>query len=213
MRPALLHLALVLPTGSLFTAGCNPDEPRPCSVTCGTEGACPDGTSCTDGYCYAPDEAPGSCVAPGDPDAAVDPDADVDQDFDADVRPDACGPDRFSGANADVIAIPDGSTLGITSSILVDTSCVTVTSVEISVDITHPYRGDVGISLTKLGSRTVTVLVPTADSADDIHEVFDVDIAFGENAEGEWYLTVHDATTPDVGTLDRWSLGINGAAP
>ncbi len=103
--------------------------------------------------------------------------------------------------------------IGIDSIILADAPCVVVSTVEVSVDITHTFRGDVSIILTAPSNELVVLLPPSNDPGDDIHEIFTADIATGANASGEWILTVIDDLAQDSGTLDRWSIGINRAAP
>ena len=227
--------ALALLTSSLPLAGCNSGSPRSCTVSCSAEGECPDGTSCgMDGYCYAPEETPGSCsgtaidssvidepdgsidrpdasladARTGDPDARERPDADIDP------PPDGCsGEQAFADVVLGPIAIPDGLGTGINSIIEAITPCVVVGTVEVNVDITHTFRGDLSIFLTAPDNDQVLLLAPSDDPDDDVHEIFTADIAFGENASGEWILTVIDDVPQDSGTLDRWSIGINRAAP
>ena len=226
--------ALALAASTVSLAGCNSGTPRSCTVSCSAEGECPDGTSCgTDRYCYAPDETAGSCSGTGldssvtdgpdgsidrpdaSPDASIgEPDADAERP-DADVDPpDACGgPDTFSDVVLGPIAIPDGLGTGITSIIEADAPCVVVSTVEVGVDITHTFRGDLTIFLTSPDDETVVLLAPSNDPGDDVNEVFSADIAFGDNASGQWVLTVIDDVAQDSGTLDRWSIGINRPAP
>ncbi len=52
-----------------------------------------------------------------------------------------------------------------------------------------------------------------ADNLDDIHAIFPLDVTGGGEASGAWQLTVADNFREDVGTLDRWSIGINTTAP
>jgi hypothetical protein len=234
LRHPLRACALALLASSVPLAGCNSGTPRSCTVSCSAEGECPDGTSCgADGYCYAPDEAAGSCsgaeidssvidepdgsidrpdasladASTGDPDARERPDADIDP-------PDGCsGPQTFSDVVPGPIAIPDGLGTGINSVIAADAPCVVVGTVEVRVDITHTFRGDLSIFLTAPNNDQVVLLAPSSDPADDVHEVFIADIAVGDNASGEWILTVIDDVIQDSGTLDRWAIGINRAAP
>jgi subtilisin-like proprotein convertase family protein len=111
------------------------------------------------------------------------------------------------------IAIPDNDVVGVSSSVVADVPCAAVQSVQVRVDITHPFRGDLSIFLTSPESELVVLLAPSNDPTPDVHETFDVDIAAGQEASGEWVLTVIDDVPPDAGTLDRWSIGINRAAP
>jgi len=183
----------------------------------------------SDGYCYGADQTQGSCgsqadATAGGPDGPLggDPDgSNIDRPDggggrpDADVSgPDACsGPTAFADFNAEVIAIPDNDLLGITSDIVADASCVAVETVQVNIDITHTFRGDLSIALISPGGGVAPVLDPSSDGANDIHEAFDVVIATGENASGTWTLSVADTAAGDIGTLDRWSIGINRPAP
>jgi hypothetical protein len=205
-------------------AGCDAGNPRSCTVTCGDLGECPDGTSCgTDDYCYAPEEEPGSCSFIGQPDSAPGDDAGSNPDGstadaarpDANVdRPDACAGDAaFADARSPGVAIPDDDPFGVLSVIEVDDGCVVVDTVEVGIDITHTFSGDIGIELTAPGGQTVVVVAPSGDSTDDINAFFPVVIAGGESAIGQWTLTVVDTVGSDTGTLNRWSIGINRPAP
>ena len=216
-------------------AGCDAGNPRSCTVSCSAEGECPSGTSCgTDGYCYAEGETAGSCMFAGTPDGStilppdasfveepdgsivIPPDAAVERpDAGTDPRPDACdGPLTFADEDVGPFTIPDADVLGISRSIVAtNAGCVVVESVQVRIDITHTFRGDLTILLTAPDGQSVVVLPPSNDSTDDVHETFNVDIARGDNAAGEWLLTVIDDAEQDFGTLDRWSLGINRLAP
>ena len=229
-RAILLALAAAAATSS---AACSAGTPQACTVVCSEEGQCPDGTSCgVDGYCHTSDEASNSCTSEtpdgsisvrpdgslvDDPDGSVVvvPDGAVDPPPDASVGPDACaGDETFAEVDLGPYLIPDNDPLGILLAIDVVDMCAPVQSVEVSVDVTHTYRGDVGISLTSPGGETAVLIPPDpADSADDINEILQVRIASGEDANGTWILEVSDNEPPDVGTLDRWSLGINRTAP
>jgi serine protease len=197
-------------------AGCSADGPRACSVACSAEGACPDGTSCgADGLCHAADEEPGTCAGI---DGSVMGGADGGDADGSTAEPDGGGPDgcsgatSFAGAADGPITIPDGTQPGISSSIQADAPCAALRAVQVRVDITHPFRGDVGISLTRPDGTQVSLLAPSNDSTPDVHETFELTDA-GAAATGEWRLDVYDSVAAYTGTLDRWSIGIDEAAP
>jgi hypothetical protein len=222
---AALHRSFALAAAMTAMTGCSIANPRACSVVCGDLGQCPDGTSCgAGGFCYGPDDDPGSCEAGSEPDAAVveepdastggEPDAAPDPPDAGPGDPDACdGADSFSGENGDDVAIPDNDRIGIESAIAVVAGCAAVESVQVRVDIIHSFRGDLRVGLTSPEGSSVTLVEPEANGSDDIHETFDVDIAAGESPGGDWVLTVSDTAAQDLGRLDRWSIGINQLAP
>lgn len=227
--------ALALAASTSLIAGCGAGDPRSCTVLCSSEGACPDGTSCGgDGYCYGPGETVGSCAAGGGADSSVvdEPDAslvdasledasredssmsepDAADEPDADVDP-CSGADSFGQAELGPFAIPDNDPLGIGVGILADAPGVAVETVEVRVDITHTFRGDITLDLMAPDGEIARLLNASEDPDDDIHQVFALVIAPGQAAGGEWVLFVADTGPADVGTLDRWSIGINCAAP
>jgi hypothetical protein len=218
---SILALAVALTAASV--AGCDAGDPRSCTVSCGALGECPDGTSCgTDSYCHAADEDPASCLLI-EPDAAPVEDAGsrVDASIrdggvpDANViRPDACsGFETFAEVRFPQLVIPDADPVGVSSVIQVDDGCVVIDTVEITLDITHTFRGDLAVDLTAPNGDTIRVFTPSNDSTDDIHALIPVAIARGENASGTWLLEASDGVVGDTGSLDRWSLGINRPAP
>ena len=143
------------------------------------------------------------------------PDGAVEPLPDASVAPDACaGDETFAELDVGPYVIPDDDPAGIVLAIDVVDMCAPVKSVEVRVDVTHTYRGDIGMSLTSPGGDSIVLFTPDgSDSADDINEVLQLDIATGEDANGTWILEAFDTASPDEGTLDSWSLGINRAAP
>jgi len=203
----------------LALAGCSHRKPGACTVTCADDSRCPEGTSCAgDGFCHAADES-GLCEALLDPpdggpstgdDGGADPDA-------ADPVPDAdpCDglPDRASGFDSQDHFIPDDNLAGIDLTLSLDADCVTVETVEVYVEIIHEYRGDVEIRLTSPGGDRALLLASSNDSTQNIFATFDVPIAEGEVASGDWVLNVRDVVADLVGTVDYWSIGINRAAP
>lgn len=229
-RAILLALAAAAATSA---AACSAGNPQACTVVCSELGQCPDGTSCgVDGYCHTSDESANSCASEtpdgsipvrpdgslvDDPDGSVVivPDGSVDPPPDASVGPDACaGDETFAEVDLGPYLIPDDDPLGILLAIDVAGMCAPVQSVEVSVDVTHTYRGDIGMSLTAPSGDSIVLFTPDgADSADDINEVLQLELAIGEDANGTWLLETFDTASPDQGTLDRWSLGINRAAP
>jgi hypothetical protein len=217
--PFARSFLLALAPMAAALAGCSAADPRSCTVACSAEGACPDGTSCgADGFCHAADEEPGVCA---DIDGSVIGGEDATAGMDGSVDPpdggsgaDACsGADTFTDEVLGPISIPDASLSGISSTIEVDAPCAVVRTVEVAVDITHTYVGDLRITLTSPSGEEDELLSTGSAATPDLHDTFSAEIADGQSAAGAWQLTVADEQRVDVGTLDRWSLGINQDAP
>ena len=111
---------------------------------------------------------------------------------------------------APMVAIPDNAPTGVSSEIMVAEGG-SISSLAVTVDATHPYRGDLVVRLTHAG-RTVTLMDRQGSGDDDLHQTFDVSDWNGVDAAGAWTLTVVDSARSDVGTLDRWSLAITRCA-
>ncbi len=96
----------------------------------------------------------------------------------------------------------------------------TVTDIEVYVNITHTWIGDLIVSLTSPGGTTVVLHNRTGGSADDIvgwypgeltpHESLDAFI--GETTDGDWRLTVSDNAGGDQGYLNTWCLRFTSGA-
>lgn len=197
---------------ALMLAACGHRLADPCSVTCGTDSSCPDGLTCAaDGFCHADDDPPVCLIGPGEPDAAPRSDGAVDPTGDGD--PCVGSPREVADSDTTDVAIPDGSMVGIDRSVEVDSACITVQSIEVRVEIVHEYRGDLEIRLTSPGGATALLQASSNDATPNLFATYDVDLAAGESAEGEWRFNVRDVFQTDLGTLQFWSIGINMPAP
>lgn len=101
------------------------------------------------------------------------------------------------------LAIPDDDPTGSSDTITVDESFA-VTSVGVTLDVTHTYRGDLTVLLSH-GDRQFTLRSPSGGSQHDLHERYSID-ATGADATGDWTLTVVDGWAQDTGTIDGWTL-------
>lgn len=205
---------------ALVIAGCGHRKPGACTVTCADDSLCPESTSCgSDGYCHAagdgqvcssifdrPDGGGGDGLADADPGSG-----DAEPPLDAD--PCAGVPNRAAEFDDNLYLIPDGDTAGIDLTLSIGNDCVRVNTVQVYVQIQHTYRGDVEIWLTSPGGDIELVLPSSNDSGDDINREFDVDVAVGESAAGDWVLNVSDVLAEYTGLVAYWSIGINRAAP
>lgn len=113
------------------------------------------------------------------------------------------------------VAIPDNSLISQRISIDED---IIVERVELTVDISHTYIGDLAIVL-KSPSGTNSWMLrrpgasdqsPYGNSQNDINFTFNTVLSMGESSVGIWELTILDLQTGDVGSLNSWSLNIVG---
>ncbi|MFF4500805.1 S8 family serine peptidase [Streptomyces sp. NPDC001401] len=114
------------------------------------------------------------------------------------------GGTTFSTATA--TAIPDNGS-AIESSITVSgRSGSAPTALQVGVDITHTYRGDLVIDLVAPDGSTYRLKgASSSDSADNVNTTYTVD-ASSETANGTWKLRVQDTAAQDTGTLNSWKL-------
>lgn len=124
--------------------------------------------------------------------------------------------DVFSSADTP-LSIPDNNTTGVSSQIFIDET-TTVTDMNVYIDVSHTYIGDIEIRLTSPSTTTVIVHDNTGGSADDIMSWYDAETApaqslnafNGINPYGWWTLTIVDSASSDTGTLNGWKLELNG---
>ncbi len=115
-------------------------------------------------------------------------------------------------------AIPDNNTAGISDTINM-AEALTLSSVKVSVDITHTYRGDLRVMLTTPWNTAVE-LHPKGQggNAHDLKVTYDettlpaLATLRGRSLQGTWRLTVQDLASADVGQLNKWSLEFSTAA-
>ena len=101
------------------------------------------------------------------------------------------------------ISIPDYNSTGITSGIDV-TYSDSANSVEIYVDISHTYIGDLKVQLITPGG-TIILSDREGGSTDDIKKTYTITYG-GGNPQGTWQLKVSDHARYDTGTLNGWKI-------
>ncbi|MBU1072603.1 proprotein convertase P-domain-containing protein [bacterium] len=120
------------------------------------------------------------------------------------------------------LAIPDNTPAGITDAIAVSLNGgYAVSGVEVFVDITHTWQGDLIVALTSPGGTTITLHNRTGSSVDDIFGWYpteldpegDLDDFVGEDTDGDWTLFVSDNASLDTGTLNEWCMSFSYAQP
>jgi subtilisin-like proprotein convertase family protein len=113
------------------------------------------------------------------------------------------------------VAIPDNQPNGIERT-LVTAAAGRVRSVEVGVDITHTYIGDLSVALVSPAGTRVTLHDRTGRDADNLIVTHTpatlpgLDRLRGEPIAGAWKLQVADREAVDLGKLNRWSLEITG---
>lgn len=110
----------------------------------------------------------------------------------------------FSSSTA--VSVPDNGA-AVESSIAVSGRTGNAPSaLQVGVDITHTYRGDLVINLVAPDGTTYPLKASsTSDSADNVNTTYTVD-ASSETANGTWKLRVQDVASSDTGRINGWKL-------
>jgi len=103
--------------------------------------------------------------------------------------------------------IPDNDVAGVSTSI--DARAPFASNVaQVTVDITHPWRGDLVVTLTAPDGRVFTLTRREGGSADDFHFAEAIDLG-SASALGTWTLNAADLARYDVGTLTHFDVTPN----
>ena len=122
-------------------------------------------------------------------------------------------PHTVQGAAIADLLIPDNKPEGISSAIAID-QIGTVKTVNVGVDITHTYIGDLQVELQSPMGTTVMLHNRSGRASRDIKETYSFDTLPGlaqfsqEALAGTWQLLVKDLASRDVGRLNRWTIEI-----
>jgi len=108
-------------------------------------------------------------------------------------------------SNDNASPIPDNTPEGISSIISVSQSG-SLFGVNVSVDITHTWRGDLIVVLRSPEGTEHTLHNRTGGSEDNLVQSWQLDSFNGEEMQGDWTLTVSDNANLDTGTLNNWQL-------
>jgi subtilisin-like proprotein convertase family protein len=107
--------------------------------------------------------------------------------------------------------IPDNEASGVSSEVVVDAAGV-ASSVEVDLDITHTYVGDLEVTLTGPDGTRATLHGRSGGSSDNLVTTFSsqdggrLEPFVGRPVDGTWRLDVADRAGLDVGKLNRWAL-------
>ncbi len=119
-----------------------------------------------------------------------------------------------TGTSQPNLSIPDADPNGVQSLIAID-AAGTTKDIRVLVEIAHPYRGDLQVSLVTPSGRRAVIHNRTGGSQSDLRATCDVASApalaglLGEPIQGNWALQVLDLEGMDVGTLERWALTLS----
>ncbi len=120
------------------------------------------------------------------------------------------------------LAIPDGNAAGISSTINVSASelptNILIDRIEVHLDISHTWIGDLIVALVGPDGTTSTLINRPGVSSTSVYGSSQDNIVFttdtvhfwGETAWGNWTLSVKDMVGGDVGTLNSWSISFIG---
>ena len=125
--------------------------------------------------------------------------------------------DVSESCNAPSVAIPDDDESGLSDVINMPLSATcTVSDVEVYLDVTHTYQGDLLATLISPTGTTVVLHNRTGTTTDDILGWYpteltpaeSLDTFVGEDAGGDWTLFISDTAGGDTGTLNEWCLKV-----
>lgn len=111
------------------------------------------------------------------------------------------------------ISIPDNVDAGIERTLSI-TKAGLLDSIEVELDVTHTYIGDLVVELVSPSSTSVLLHNRTGGSANNIIKTYSLintsalQTLLGEVVKGTWRLKVSDHAGVDQGKLNRWALKI-----
>ena len=113
------------------------------------------------------------------------------------------------------ITIPDANLAGVTQALNMETSNeMRIEHVELEVDITHDFRGDLNIHLTSPGGMRSIFTKTHNDAGDDYSNYLFTSMAhFGEDPNGVWTINVFDGNPGNTGQLNGWTVRVYGSVP
>ena len=115
------------------------------------------------------------------------------------------GPGQFTHARTPGLAIPDNAA-AVSDAITVP-GFGTATSVTVSVDIAHPFIGDLTVELVAPDGTARTLHDRSGGNVDGIEQTYTPDFG-GTGIAGDWTLRASDGASGDAGTLNGWTLTI-----
>jgi len=125
-------------------------------------------------------------------------------------------PRTLTAAATPGVTIPDNLPAGVTSSVSIDGDGL-VGRITVGVDVAHPYRGDLVVTLVSPTGRRAVLHSRLGGAQDNLIASFDsaspgtLTDMLGQPVRGAWSLTVVDRARRDVGTFNSWRLELQTA--
>jgi subtilisin-like proprotein convertase family protein len=118
------------------------------------------------------------------------------------------------------VAIPDADSNGVSDGIEVVAAGI-VTGIEVEVDISHTYRGDLRVALVPPSGNAIMLHDRVGGSAHDVKTIYTPEnspslaelVRSQPTPRGNWALHVADLASADIGRLNRWRLRLEVAVP
>ena len=139
-----------------------------------------------------------------------------------------CATTSYSGL---ALAIPDNNAIGVSSTISVAENTI-MSAVKIGINVSHPFIGDLKITLTSPSGKTIQLLNASNCATQDMNAIFtdagtilvcnnsvpgysgnlkpaEAFTAYiGDNAQGDWKLFLEDQGPGGIGTLVGWNIEV-----
>ena len=116
------------------------------------------------------------------------------------------------------LSIPDNDSNGVTSTLYVSGN-YTISEINVYVDITHTYIGDLIVEIISPIGTNVRLHNRSGGSSDNITTWYDTNTSVdgpgglsdfnGQSSQGNWQLKVSDNAGDDTGTLNLWKVEVN----
>ncbi len=109
------------------------------------------------------------------------------------------------------LTIPDNNPVGIERT-LTTLSPGTLKEIEVGLDITHSYIGDLIVNLVSPSGTTISLHNKSGSSADNIIKTYNfvnninLQPLRGQQLQGNWKLKISDVVGQDTGKLNSWSV-------
>ena len=109
--------------------------------------------------------------------------------------------------------IPDNLATGVSHTLSVaEKDAITIDSVQIELNVTHPSVSDIGVELTSpAGTRSKILNINSQIQVVDISGwVLSSNAFYGESSKGDWTIKLIDGASGNTGTLDSWKIKLFG---